>query len=1371
MSRIQLAIALTVCLLASGVAEGRGSVPLPTPWRVQPATAPEVAPKDNDWGTTSTRDWRGGAENAKGTTWAKTAPRDINSLWYEQTVAIPADWAGQRIVLDFPRIEGDAIVFLNGTRVMELQRPGGEVDLTAQAQAGKDNVLRVFLTRDYTGISRGFKQDSLRYLSRSGDNEMPMPNWPTGITAPVTMYSRPRPAAITDVFAISSWRQKTLTLEVEVQADTPQEGLTLAGTVLDKDGKPALTIQGAAFSAPAGRSVQRISAPWANPIPWELEAGYVYTAQVALLKAGAAADQAPEIKFGFREIWEQGKDMYLNGHLMRWRMAMPMGFDKNNYALGFYHLLGYNALEFQPNPTAWWRDWSETPIENQSMLDALDNMGMVALLPAPGITYLRSAVVDDAHVRADYTREMNLHLRRLRNHPSVMAWSIGMNMYCPRENQWPAFMGHRAPDNTQSRFIDAACAIAKSVDPTRFAYAHADGGTGDLATSNLYLNFAPLQEREEWPMAWAQSGEMPYSAVEFGEPYTANFWKGKRMLLTEYTAMYFGDKAYADEGEAGLQKSLDYSLMNTSGHGAMGKVDLAQYPIYWDFQRLFVRQTNRSWRTWGINAGWLYWNLDTQYGDPPAFTAAHRTNRFDQYSYLTEPVTTKPAWANPNFEIHQQANQALLVYLGGAPRHTDKTHAYYAGEKIDKQIVVIWDGPGTKKFQVEWALSALGAPDASGKVDVEISSGETKFFPISMTAPAITGRSKLLLDLTVREGDKETFADQFVVEIFPQPAAQKVAGTFALYDPAGKSAWVKTLGAKVTDWKPGDTLNGVDLLVIGREALKPGAKLPYTAADLQKGVRVLILEQQPAIWEGLGLKSIETMPRYVFARDRQSDVLAGLQAEDLINWRGTPDLWPEGKPARGSETQHAPKWTNTHAVASCALQIPAVVGFTPLLDCEFDENFSPLLKWQTGTSTVYFSSLDLTGRVGVDPAATLLARNLLKLAAAKAPATRQTEYINGAPVKGEVLEPLQINLPPGPAVIMPHADQSLYIVGDTQMGLMEGAVQQGAHVLVLPQTAAALEGLGYKTEQAPMSRFPLSDSPLLRGVGPSELRFREPTNLTFFAATGQPAGCTVLGGGAFLVRQQGKGLWLFTQLSPALFANRYPDEKDADKRLNLELTQDRQAQLLAQLLTNLGATPSAQQVQRLTTLTTGLSYDTLSQWQVLGPYRVDHDDGDVMLNTKFLGEDAAITGNTSPVGEMRWQAVRADENGKVDLGAALGPSELAVGYVTRMVHSDRARDAVLALGVDYRLAVWVNGELVFRTVSGRTRAAGFSVKIPLKAGDNVISMKIGSGSKGFAFWASLSADTGESPDQAKIKQTSLYTPSANTFDPYEFYYW
>lgn len=1369
MPRSALLLALAVLMAAGGRAQAGSVIPLPTVWQVQPATAPEAPPREGDWVDTPegwgdwVPAWRWSGR-AKGTSWAQTPHDAVNSLWLQQTVDFPAAWQGQRVIVDFPRIEGDAIVFLNGQRMAELLRPGGEVEVTPAARFGEDNVLRVFLTRDYTGISRSYEQDVLRFLASDKAQPPPVKSWSLGIVAPAALMVRPQPAAISGVFVQPSWRQKTLTLEVEINAAGAVEDLSLRGTILDAEGKTALEVSGPAFSAPTGRSVQRISAPWPNPVPWELDGGYRYTAQVSLVRKGVALDTAPAVKFGFREIWTEGREIMMNGHRARWRLVLERGMDPQAHALSFYRLLGYNVLDLT------WHPLFNCSPADAVMLEAMDAQGVGAL--ASGVAYhpYRQGLLDDPKVQAEYAREMELFVRRYRNHPSILAWCLGINTFCPLGNIWPTGMGKRIVTAVQAQQINAAVGVAHRVDPTRLAFSHADGGTGDLATSNVYLNFAPLQEREEWPMAWAESGEMPYAAIEFGQPYTANFWKGKRFLLTEYAAMYFGEEAYAREGEAGLRRTGEYSLANTSGHGAIQKVDLADYPMYWEFQRLFVRQTNRAWRTWGVNGGWLYWVLDTGFGDPVADKTFHFGVR---YQYLTEPVTEKPAWANPNFDIHRQANEPLLVYLAGAPRHTDKTHAYYAGETIEKQVAAVFDGPGTRELRAEWTLlGGDGKTLDSGTIPIRVSAGDIQLLPFKTTAPSVKARTALALALTVREGEQTVATDRFELQVFPKPAPSKLGGRIALYDPAGKSRpWLETLGVRAAEWRPGQPLEGVDLLIVGREALEPGGRLPYGRATVEGGLRVLILEQRPEMWEALGLRAIETMPRYVFARDRQSPVLEGLQAEDLINWRGTPDLLPEGKLARSGDTQHAPKWTNTHAVASVALQLPATVGFTPLLATEFDMNYSPLLEWRCGRGAIYFCSLDLTGRVGTDPAATILAQNLLKLAATPLAATRPTFYLGEEADKAN-LAPLRVELRPG--LTWTNPEQSVLVLGAGGMyAAPEVArfVQQGGRALVLPQTAEDLRKLGLQTETRQMGRATVPADALFRGVGPSQLRWREPVEIAAFSAEGQPKEAAVLGNGAFLLRREGKGLWLFTQVSPAQLAGRYASLTEADKRQNLDLTRDRQGQLLAQLLTNLGATPSAQQAVRLTTLTAGLQYTTLGPWQVLGPYRVEKEDGELMLGTKFAGEEDAIAGRTEAVGDLQWRPVSPDDTGFVDLTAALGPSELAVGYATLRVSSERKREAVLRLGMDWRLRAWVNGELVFSSVQGRRRDAGYQVRVPLRAGENVITLKIGSGSKGFGFWASLSADPGEDVDLERIKRLSLYSPTAATFDPYEFAYW
>ena len=386
--------------------------------------------------------------------------------------------------------------------------------------------------------------------------------------------------------------------------------------------------------------MHEVSAPWSDPIPWELDAGYLYTDKLRLAVDGKTTDTFPDMRFGFREIWTEGRELMLNGHPIRLRLTMVNLFPTVN-ALSYCRLLGYNAGYIQNNGSMWWQDWAETPLLDENLLDAMDGAGFALYAPAPSVTFLRDELLTDKQVQADYDREMKWFLRKYRNHPSIFTWTVGTIAYCPKENIDPRGMGRRELDPpSQARCVLAGCATAKRHDATRLAFSHADGSIGDISSANMYLDFAPLQEREEWPSLWAESGDMPYCAIEFGQPYTANFWKEGRCLMTEYIAMYFGDRAYEDEPESTLRKTL---TLHGGRHGAT--IDWDLYPMYWTFQRLFVRHTNRAFRSWGVNGGWGEWYLNVQFGEPPGRLSptGHSTiQSLGKYGMLRAPLTGKP---------------------------------------------------------------------------------------------------------------------------------------------------------------------------------------------------------------------------------------------------------------------------------------------------------------------------------------------------------------------------------------------------------------------------------------------------------------------------------------------------------------------------------------------------------------------------------------------------------------------------------------------------------------------------------------------------------------------------------------------------------
>lgn len=1383
-------------------------------WRVQPATSPGVVPDEGDWGRVTAFDplrqgWRHRSFpiSDEVTSWSKIDRAKVDSLWYETRFATPAGWTegtGKRVFLEFGGFNGDLIVFLNGRRVGEVLTPaGGEVEITeALLPAGSDggsaqpNVLRVFNTRNYTGVSRGADSDLLRTAAREGGGRSPLAedDRPLGLLAPVSLILRPE-LAVTDVLTIPSWREKKLSLEICLDSSRAMQGVSIVADVFDEQDRRVLTLASdSPLSVPVGQSVQRIVGDWAEPVLWDVEKPYLYRVAVRLERDGKNVDYFDPVTFGFREIWTEGRQLMLNGHPLRLRLTDIYGANAN--ALSFYRLMGFNAGEIQPHPNLWWREWHDSPLFDRELLNEADRLGFVIIMPAPSIAFLGGdQLLREKDLQQAYTEAVRAHVRRYGNHPSVLVWAIGMNTYNPRDNIHAATMGQREidPKLEKPRVLEKVFSLVREVDQNRLVFSHADGSLGDISSANVYLNLAPLQEREEWPMEWAKSGDMPYIAVEFGLPYEANFWKGKQFLLTEYLAMYLGESAYEQETEQGLSGTVRLGLANTRKHGAnlhfndLG-VGIGDFPAYWQFVELFVTQTNRTWRTWGVT-GWLPWNLNGGYGDPPSLVSVARPRFMERYRNLPEKVTQKPDWVNPSFDIQSQSNQPFLAWIAGGAdtgAFTDKTHAYFSAETFEKQIALVWDGAESKSIEIHWAVKIAEKTMSQGSVSKILSPGEIAFVPLELQAPQTDTRLEAVLSIQVIQNGMEIATDSFPFQIFPAMGTPApVKAKIAVYDPVGKSApWLKALGVVASTWKPGDSLDGLDVLFIGREALKLGDTLPYGPSDIARGLRVVVLEQKPAVWEALGFESIETLPRYVFAADRGSSLLADLEPEDLINWRGSPDLLPEGRQVRTYDTARAPRWTNRHAVASVALKVPEVVGFTPILRTEFDLGWSPLLEWRYGHGRIIFSTLDLTDRIGVDPAASQLAANLMRFVENAPTAETRRVFYQGDAQGAELLQCLQVKFDEGD---FSGASNALLVLDEsTAPGLaLESFLENGNTVFFLPRSESQLNADGFVCEQRKLYRVKqeeTTDSPVMRAIGPNLLRWRDSLDLTLFADQGQPAGVEVLAGGILMERRRGSGLEVALQVSPDMLRNRY--ENDPGEKEAIQLSVSSLHQLTAQILTNLGASPSPALAERVCHIGNLSVWQPIGSWNVLGPYRTDDNDAKKQLAKEWPGEADAIAGDDNPntlypgpSGPLDWRSViQAGERGFIDLGQNLGGGENALVYAQRRIESDKNRIVRMRFGVDYALKVWVNGKVILTVdeAHGAPEPGAFLVDVPLRKGENVIAVKALPGSKGFGFWAEMSFDTAaltSSASEADTAAAGYYQSLFYPFDPYQFFYW
>ena len=179
------------------------------------------------------------------------------------------------------------------------------------------------------------------------------------------------------------------------------------------------------------------------------------------------------------------------------------------------------------------------------------------------------------------------------------------------------------------------------------------------------------------------------------------------------------------------------------------------------------------------------------------------------------------------------------------------------------------------------------------------------------------------------------------------------------------------------------------LVVVGRNALKENpsilAKLETFVRD---GGRVLVFGQDPDwMQEALGLRLCPKVTRNVFTLPN-SPVTQKIDDDDLKNWTGESSLieaYPkyEGNYLRGNEGEQPYAgwhWGNRGGVSSAPIEKPHRSGWTPLLECEFDLAYTPLMELNYGQGRMIVCMLDLEDHSGADPAARLIAGRIMDYA-------------------------------------------------------------------------------------------------------------------------------------------------------------------------------------------------------------------------------------------------------------------------------------------------------------------------------------------------------------------------------------------------------
>jgi HEAT repeat protein len=152
--------------------------------------------------------------------------------------------------------------------------------------------------------------------------------------------------------------------------------------------------------------------------------------------------------------------------------------------------------------------------------------------------------------------------------------------------------------------------------------------------------------------------------------------------------------------------------------------------------------------------------------------------------------------------------------------------------------------------------------------------------------------------------------------------------------------------------------------------------------------------------------------------------------------------------------------------------------------------------------------------------------------------------------------------------------------------------------------------------------------------------------------------------------------------------------------------------------------------------------DYLTNWEVAGPYEQKDKDYAALFDIPFPPESKDSQG-------VKWQPLPAGADPKrpwvMDLLKALG-GEQRVAYARTSVHSDRQQGAILELGSDDGVKIWLNDKQVYAlNVARPLQPASDKVNVTLHAGWNPLLLKITQNAQGWEFCVRI-----RNPDGSRI---------------------
>lgn len=332
--------------------------------------------------------------------------------WYRKHFNVTKADKGKKLFIDFDGVYMNAKVWINGHELG--QRPYGyssfRYDLTPHLNYGGDNVVAVRVDNSDQPNSRWYSGCGIyRHVYLVSTDNVHVSHWGTWINAEVQKSG----AAV-------------FKLDVELDNETGKaKKATVVNTLLDAAGKAVgSSSSGVKLAAGASRKAVSQNMTLKNPQLWSVERPYIYKVRTQVKVGGKVVDEyytntgVRSFRFDAEKgFFLNGKNMKINGVCQHHDMGC-LGAAVNEDALyrqlRMLRDMGANAVRCSHNPPA------------PELLNMCDTMGLIVMDESFDMWHRRKTKNDYARFFDKWAeRDLTDLVRRDRNHPSILMWSIG----------------------------------------------------------------------------------------------------------------------------------------------------------------------------------------------------------------------------------------------------------------------------------------------------------------------------------------------------------------------------------------------------------------------------------------------------------------------------------------------------------------------------------------------------------------------------------------------------------------------------------------------------------------------------------------------------------------------------------------------------------------------------------------------------------------------------------------------------------------------------------------------------------------------------------------------------------------------------------